>query len=321
MAERRVAIIAFLVAFIIAVLPFGVNAANTSDAKEPVSTDKECSLTLFYSNGRNLFSELPVRIYKIAEVSSDCRFTLTPSFESTKLILNGIRAANEWNVVRYTLETHIITSSVEPDYTAITDSEGKISLAGLSVGLYLAVADQTVTNESVYIFDSALAMLPGLNSEGFWEYNVDIVPKSAVVPPVEPDEETELRITKLWNNDNGKNTRPKSIEVEIFKNGESYLTARLSEETMWSFSWTAKDDGSDWRVSERSVPSDYAVTVEKRENTFVLTNTFISFDPEDPVTPPTGDTANIMFYIIIMIISGIALTVLGIAGMKKRDEK
>jgi hypothetical protein len=69
-------------------------------------------------------------------------------------------------------------------------------------------------------------------------------------------------------------------------------------------------------VVERNVPQGYTMTVEERQSTFVLTNTWNSTDPNDP--PKTGDTTNILLYVLIMAGAGSLLIILGITGKKLR---
>ena len=136
------------------------------------------------------------------------------------------------------------------------------------------------------------------------------------------DDEIELKVLKLWKGDERRNNRPKSIEVEIFKDGESYKKVELSQDDNWSYSWTAKDDGAKWTVIERNTPSGYTMTLEKRGNSFVLTNTYTPKTPDEPFdTPQTGDTSNIMLYVILMIVSGSMLIILGIIGKRNAHEE
>ena len=169
-------------------------------------------------------------------------------------------------------------------------------------------------------FDSALVALPSLNTEGNWLYQVTVASKSELIPPI--DDEIELKVLKLWKGDEGRNNRPKSIEVEIFKDGESYQKVELSQDNNWSYSWTAKDDGAKWTVIERNTPSGYTMTLEKRGNSFVLTNTYTPKNPDEPFdAPQTGDTSNIMLYVILMIVSGSMLIILGIIGKRNAHEE
>ena len=123
---------------------------------------------------------------------------------------------------------------------------------------------------------------------------------------------------KLWKGDNGTSARPTTIEVEIFRNGASYQTVTLSEDSHWTYIWSAKDDGSDWKVVERNIPTGYTMTIEGRETSFTLTNTYNRDVPDNPDPPQTGDTSNIMLWFILMILSGSMLIILGITGKRNR---
>jgi hypothetical protein len=315
MAKRRVAVIVFLLCLCLSWLPCYAQAASTADAKEPISPDKDCSFTIAYRYDGQSFSNHPVKLYKIADVSADFQYTLTAPFANSGLILNGVQSVSEWNVIRSTLETHILAYNVDADFTGVTDQDGQVCFRALKPGLYLATTEQVIQNDWIYVFDSALVALPGLGTDGLWQYEVAVTSKSQAIPPAETDEEIEFKVLKLWKGDNGRSDRPQSIEVEIFRDGVSYQTVILSEENHWTYSWNAADDGATWKVVERNVPTGYTMTVEERETSFVLTNTR---PPDKPDIPQTGDTTNIMLYFVLMNVSGIMLIILGIAGKRKR---
>lgn len=322
MAERRTWIISFVLSFCLFMMPCQVQAASTTDAQEPISTYKDCSLTISYCSDDISFSELPVRLYKIADVSANYQYTLTSSFENSNLILNGIHTVGEWNVVRSTLETYILANGVTADFNTTTDAEGRASFDALKAGLYLAITDSITRDEITYVFDSALIALPGLDTDGLGQYQVAAKAKCEIIPPTEFYEEIELKVTKLWKGDSEKTGRPKSIEVEIFRNGISYETVELSDDNHWTYSWKTKDDGAVWKIVERNIPSGYAMTVEERETSFVLTNTLTRDNPDIPDAPKTGDTSNIMLWFILMIVSGSMLVILGTARKRTAyDEK
>lgn len=315
MAKRRVAVIVFLLCLCLSWLPCYAQAASTADAKEPISPYKDCSLTIAYRYDGQSFSNHPVKLYKIADVSADFQYSLTAPFANSGLILNGVRSVSEWNVIRSTLETHILTYDVDADLTGVTDQDGHVCFNALKPGLYLAITEQVIQHDWIYAFDSALVALPGLGADGLWQYEVAVTSKSKAIPPAETDEEIEFKVLKLWKGDNGRSDRPQSIEVEIFRDGVSYQTVILSEENHWTFSWFAKDDGASWKVVERNVPTGYTMMVEERETSFVLTNTR---PPDKPDIPQTGDTTNIMLYLVLMNVSGIMLIIVGMAGKRKR---
>ena len=310
MAQRRFAIIILLIC--LCVLPIGVRAASTADATEAIDVNRQCSLTLSYLWNERAFENVPVKLYRVAEVSADFQYTLTPAFAPTDLILQGVQTNGEWNVIRSTLEARILSEGLEADAAAVTDAAGQICFEGLKTGLYLAMAETAASGDVTCRFESALIAVPDLDGQGRWQYQVSAAPKSEVV---EQEQEIQLKILKLWKGDEGQTGRPKSIEVEIFRDGKHHETVVLTEENHWSYGWTAKDDGAKWTVAERNVPKGYTVTVEQRGTSFVLTNTFTSNPPVDP--PKTGDTGNPMFYFVLLMISGILLIIVGIIGKRR----
>ena len=317
MVKRRVGIIIFLLCFCLYLMPFHVRAVSTADAREPISLDRQCSLTLSYSSDGVAFSDMPVKLYKIADVSDTCYFTLTSPFAGSGLILNGIQNAGEWNIIRSTLETYIIAYGLQADFTSMTNQAGQACFTSLKPGLYMAITENVIEEAKTYSFDSALINLPGLSVDGFWQYQVSVSAKPEITLPSQ--DEIQLKLLKLWKGEEEQVDRPLGIAVEIFRNGASYQTVVLSEENHWAYSWTAKDDGAKWVVIERNVPSGYTMTVEVRQTSFVLTNTLIPDGPDIPSSPPTGDTVNILFYVILMSVSGMVLLLLRIPGKRKHQ--
>lgn len=319
MIKRKLSIPALLLCLCLLLAPYGALAASTSDATAPITPETECSLTVAYCRGETAFSGVEVRLYRVAEVSADFRYTLTQPFAASGLVLEGIRSSGEWDVIRSTLEAYIVAYHMAPTATALTDATGQAKFDALCTGMYLAVADRVEQGNRQYVFDAALIALPTLGADGSWQYAAAVNAKGEELPPIEPDEETTLQVLKLWRGDEQRKDRPKSIEVAIFCDGKLHQTVTLSEENNWTYSWSAKKDGSDWTVTEQNVPQGYTLTVEERNAAFVLTNTWTPTTPEPPAdTPQTGDTARVWLYLLILVASGILLIVLGPIGKKPR---
>lgn len=320
MVKRRLGLVMLLLCFCLCMVPFHAQAVSTADAKEPISPQKDCSLTISYRYDGTDFVGYDVQLYKIAEVSADFQYTLTEAFAGTGLTLNGIQTNGEWDVIRSTLETYILAESIAPTLTDVTGDNGQAAFQALKPGLYLASALYVIEDDTTCFFDSALVALPGLGADGLWQYQVAVAAKPQILPPIGPDGETTLRVLKLWKGDEGQNVRPATIEVELFRDGVSVETVLLSEENHWSYSWTVPNDGATWKAVERNVPEGYIMTVAEKESTFVLTNTWN--EPGNPNEPPkTGDTSNILLHTILMYVSGTLLILLGIAGRRKRHEE
>ena len=283
---------------------------------EAITLDKACVLTITYGYEDTFFANQTVKLYRVADVSADFQYTLTADFAGSDLILNGIRTQGEWNVVRSTLESYILGNRIAPTKEVTTDEAGQALFSDLTPGLYYAAPVEVAEGELTCCFASALVALPG-ESEGQWQYQVSVAAKPEILPPIDPDEKLEFTIVKLWKGVGGTDS-PQTVEVEIFRNAESYALVTLSAENDWFYTWSAKNDGATWNVIERNVPEGYTMTVEQRDNIFLVTNT----KPEQPTPPPqTGDSANIMLYIILMYVSGTMLIILAIAGKRKDNEE
>ena len=316
MVKRKLGISILLLCLCLCLLPQTVYAASTTDAVSPISTANNCSLTVSYRYDSKLFSDVPVNLYQIADVSADFQYTLTSDFASSGLDLNGIRSQAEWNVIRDTLEAKILANNIEADSSAKTSENGQVHFPILNPGLYMISAAEVVEEDFTYLFEATLISIPSLSSDGSWQYDVSAVPKPDVLPNIDPDGETEFKITKLWKGDSVK-TRPDSINVAIFCNSELYKIVTLSKDNNWSFSWLAKDDGSKWTVAEMNVPKGYVATVDKRGENFVLTNSFYTVGDTPDSDIKTGDSSNIMLYIVLMYVSGTMLILLGLLSKRK----
>ena len=322
MAKRRMGIMLFLLCFCLCLLPCTALAASTSDAKEWIVTDRGCTLTMSYRYKNVSFSGRTVKLYQIADVSSDFRYTLTPDFAASNLDVNGIQTNKEWKVIRSSLEAYILANKTAPVQIVKTDKSGNACFTWLKPGLYLASEVDGVQGDLTCHFDSALVALPGLGTDGLWQYEISVAAKPQVIPPVDPDGKLEFKVLKLWKGDQWTGGRPQQIEVEIFRDGTAVETVQLSEDNQWSYSWTAKDDGASWSVVERNIPEGYAMTLEERGTSFILTNTRMSDPDMPPVEPPrTGDTSNMLLYAVLMFVSGTMLIALGITGKRNRHEE
>ncbi len=229
MAARRMAIICLLVCLCLCWVPGNAGAVSTADALEPISPEKSSSLTLRYVCNGIAFENLPVKLYRIAAVSAEAQYTLTPQFRSSGLEINGIQATGEWDVIRSSLEAHILAAGIAPDVESVTDAGGQAGFAGLMPGLYLVAAVHTEQEGWHYSFRSALIALPGLDESGLWLYDMAATPKPDILPPSEP-QELQFQVLKLWKDEGNEDSRPESIEVEIFRNGESCEIVTLSQE-------------------------------------------------------------------------------------------
>ena len=205
-----------------------------------------------------------------------------------------------------TLNSYILADGIAADQTAKTDARGKVVFDNLTAGIYLVSSVRTEQDGKYYVFESFLAAVPGVDSEGQWVYSVSARPKMSVHTPAKG--EVTYKAVKAWRD--GGQDRPVSVSVEVRRDGQLQQSVTLSAENNWMYTWKAVDDGSVWTVNEVNVPEGYTVGIQRSGDTFSITNT----KPETPAGnhPQTGDTTNMTLYVLLMAASGLALLVVGI---------
>lgn len=320
MAEKTKRLICLMLSICFLIMPAAAFAVNTTAAKEQIDTAKQCTLNAYYGYDGAKFALMEIKIYRVADVSADFQYTYASDFAKLQLPLNGIKAAAEWDSLRTSLDSYIAANSIKPTASAKTDAAGKAEFKGLKPGLYFIGMAAYSENGFKYYFYPALTALPSLDEQsGKWQYQAELKIKPEVdAPDDDAHDDVRYKVIKLWRNDKGAQ-RPKSIMVDIIRNNVTVRTVELNAENNWTYSWIADKDGSVWNVAERNTPSGYVSSVDKMEGTFLITNTIPNEKDNKPgyTNPKTGDDTNIALYIMLMCISGIVLTVLGITGRGK----
>ena len=292
-----------------------VFAASTGDAVEQIDTTKNCSLKLTYQVDSNKIEGLEIEVYQVATVTADLIYSMTGDFSDYSIEINHIKSQSEWNDVKDTVSAYIAADKLEPTSSGITDADGVVLFEELPVGIYYVNWTGNENVDQVTGFASFLIAVPGLDDEGKWIYDVDARPKPGMLPPSDTE---ELTVVKLWRDD-PQTKRPDSIEIEIFRNGDHYVSTELTADGNWTYTW-APEGLYAWTAVERNVPDGYAVSISsKGGNTIQITNTYTN-PPSPPPPPQTGDSSNLYLWIILMAVSGIVLIVFGRRTKKQYDE-
>ena len=107
-----------------------------------------------------------------------------------------------------------------------------------------------------------------------------------------PDKQS-VKVNKVWANDDSS-TRPSSVQMQLYQNGEVYGDAvTLSETNDWSYTWTGLDPDQKYTVAEVNVPDGYESSVKNENNVWTVTNTKKGTDtPSDATTNTPGSPSN-----------------------------
>lgn len=284
-----------------------------AQAVTPLDPAADASLTLHYQKEEQAFSDLQIRIYRVAEAFPDGTFELIEPFSSYPVNIHGIMMQEQWKNIAVTLNSYIVANKLVPYREVTTNEEGTAIFECLETGLYLVSEVVAENNSGTYVFNQFMVYLPTPQSDGSFDYTVEAKPKCIDYVP-----KMKYRVTKLWQDSSNQKDRPQQVTVDIYKDGVLQETRILNADNNWSYIWYVSDgDPGKWTVAERTVPEAYTVTVQQNGGNFSIINTHSS-NVEHPDGPPTGDTVSVLPWILTMCISGIMLIIIGIHGRRRR---
>ena len=303
MRKRIIALLTLLL-LCTAVFPVCANAVT------PLEPDRPCTLTLTYGKDGTGFADLEVQLYRVAEAHPDGTFDLIAPYSGYPVNIHGITAQKEWKDTATTLVSYITSKNLSPDAKQKTGENGKVVFSNLETGLYLVGGITVQRDTGTYVFDDFMIYLPTPTESGF-DYDMEAVPKCSSYDP-----KTEYKVTKLWKDSGYTSSRPKSISVEIRKDGKLQETVTLNSANNWTYSWqVSSGDTGKWTVAEKDVSDQYKVTVSENSGSFTITNTRQSTSSNPP---KTGDTFALGPWVMVMCLSGCLLLVLSVYGRRRR---
>ena len=213
----------------------------------------DCTLDVTYSSEGMVFAGQDIKLWHIADITEDTQYALAGNFRSYPIQVTGTSSQSEWDEMTITLNSYILADGIAADQTTKTDARGKVVFDNLTAGIYLVSSVRTEQAGKYYVFESFLAAVPGVDSEGQWVYSVSARPKMSVHTPAKG--EVTYKAVKAWRD--GGQDRPVSVSVEVRRDGQLQQAVTLSAENNWMYTWKAVDDGSVWTVNEVNVPEGY----------------------------------------------------------------
>lgn len=294
---------------------FGVCAVSTADAVQPVDIERKCSLSVTLGYGDSRFSGSEIRLWHIADINREAVYELSDRFSEYPIDISAISSRSEWRELTGALNSYIVADKIDSDLVSATDNSGTAFFGELKAGIYLVSGLSFRINGESYSFESFAVAVPGV-SGGEWVYDVTAAPKlSELLPP--SGEDIEYSAVKAWKDGGDRSKRPMSVTVGIYKNGELFNTAELSAANDWKFSWNAPDNGDEWTVAERNVPSGYRVAVQKNGTTFNIIN--VGSNGSD--APKTGIRGDMTVYLLISAVCGAVLIISGLLIGRRKNAK
>ena len=291
-----------------------------------VDPDRSCSLTISYTKSGDAFEGLGIEIYRVAEFLENGSCRLLDPFSTYPINIYGVSSQREWQEIAQTIKSYVEKDQTAAYQSQKTDCDGQVFFENLETGLYMMKGVSVYNENKVVVFQDFMMYVPAL-AENDFDYDVEAKPKS--VEYVRPE---KYAVVKLWRDSEDSKQRPKSICVEILKDGVLWESVILDSTNNWSYSWDVSEKGGTWSVVEKDVPDGYQVSIVNNQNTFVITNSKEKKPSEDigksdfidPVQPnvKTGDTAPFFMYVIILFVAGFGLMLFGILRLREsKDEK
>ena len=159
-------------------------------AATAVETGRECSVTVELDGSSEELKSLsiPVKLYRVAEVSESGNYTMLPGYESLKLSeVDSDTSAQEWEEKAKTASDLVKEQTPEAD-AELTITGGTGTEDGLPTGMYLVEAEEVQSPEYTYTFSPFLLSLPnnyyGSGGSDDWVYDV--------TTGLKPDQEERL---------------------------------------------------------------------------------------------------------------------------------
>lgn len=160
-------------------------------------------------------------------------------------------------------------------------SGGTVRFGELEPGMYLLVADATVSGGNTYTARPNLVIVPRLDG---WTYQTDCAVDAKF--EVTPARTYHNRVTKLWRGDSAS-ARPASVTVAIYNGTKLYKQVKLDAINGWTYAW---DGEGSWSVRELGVPAGYTCSLNQAQATPTSSNAGVNFQLTNskPTTPGGG---------------------------------
>lgn len=305
-----------------------------------IETEKTVDLSLRFAPHNTPAVGVQYRLYRIADVSQDVRFSYVSPYSSYPIAPVG-NTTEQWRNLAQTLQGFIVSDGIAADYTAVTDSNGTFRTDGLPTGLYLLTGDPITIDKTVYTPQPFLLCLP-VQAGDTWTYDVHIDAKYDEYPA---DTERTVQILKVWQDQNSPQ-RPIQATVALYGDGKLYETVVLDKNNNWKHTWKNLSAMTVWTVNEVDVPAGYIVSVGQEHGLFGVVNSVPGDDEgstnepstipddeptstptEEPTTEPDGEpelpnTGLLWWPVPVLVFGGLVFIVAGITRRRgKQDEE
>ncbi|MGL4874885.1 MAG: Cna B-type domain-containing protein [Clostridium sp.] len=264
--------------------------------------DRIGSITIKHFNEKLPISDSNFKLYMIGRISENGKISLTKEFLNCGIDFENGKVGE----VSSTLEAYIQKNKINEIKEEKTNKLGIAKFNNLEKGLYFIME----SDRSLIKTKPSLVVIPRKNSDGQLIQDITINTKSEIIK-----ETIDLKVEKIWLNDEDVKKRPTFIEAYLYKDGSFYGNITLSEENEWQHVWRNLDGKSNWTVIEKNVPGDYTVSYEKYATNIKIKNTY---NEKDELKPPTTLPQTGSSWIFPQALALVGIILISIGGVVKR---
>ena len=299
--------------------------------KAAAADDK--TITLICRQDETVLSGMEWSLYRVG-VRDGSAVQFVPALSGYSIDLGDL-SSESVDAAAKTIEGYVIAAGVSPLAQGSTDTAGELAFGGLDNGLYLAAGRNLQVGNTCYVPSTLLIEVN--NTDASLDY--DAYPKFYYTDV--SGQQKMYTVKKVWiDNDDQAQKRPADLTIDLYKGGVLSDTVILNAGNSWEYTWSAEDDGTEWRVVEREVPAEYTVVIDYNSSQFLIKN---SYNPpettttagttvttvttsEPPVTttaPKLVQTGQLWWPVLPLSLGGVILIGAGIsmrAGKKKDEE-
>lgn len=280
-----------------------------------INLNQEVGLNISYCDGKTPIRGADFSIYLIATTDDCGELTTTKTFQQFYVNIRG-KDDDSWRLLASTLEGYILRDRIQATDQGQTDRNGLVSFPtgkkSLTPGLYLVLGERHRQNDTYYDPNPFLVMLPTQNLEtNEWDYLIDAKVKFESTEITDQNQTIKRTVQKVWDDKGYEQNRPKSITVQLLRNGVVYDSVQLSSKNNWKYTWRNLDNSYRWTVVEKESAS-YQVTSYREGSTFWIIN---SSNKTAPPAKPDGQlpqTGQLWWPVPLLICCGLFFLILGL---------
>ncbi|MCH5191552.1 MAG: Cna B-type domain-containing protein [Oscillospiraceae bacterium] len=259
-------------------------------------------------------SDVTFNVYRVA----DENYQPVGAYTAYSVVLEDL-LPDEFGPAATALAAFTVRDGIPADFSDITNEYGYVQFDGLQTGIYLVMGEMFTDGNTVYNPLPFLAMLPSYDTNGNAIYDITASPKYDMW---QTDKKLERSVKKVWVEGNFENIRPAEITAQLLQNGSIADEVVLNEANGWSYSWSDLDPNFLWLVIEKTVPNDYAVSVEQQGTIFTVTNAYMITsgghrEPGNDTPPTLPNTGQLWWPVPILLFAGAVMLLIGVSLSRK----